>query len=445
MARELTEQEWKLRMGADSVPDYARAAASAVDSFGWEDEDTQKTVYAFQRAFGRNLAPTGEWDELTAQAAAFAGKLAVPRPFSFGSEVDISAVQTRLNALGYKPPLATDGVSGPKTQMGVKWFQTAHSLPATGVLDAATISALNLPPSPPPSDTNPYKPNPNASTDIPTVIAAIRQAAGEKGYHVSDNLMAMMIGQLRGSEGAYPGVGGTLGGTNNIGAAQVYKGLFDLKKGLEGWGAFAHYDSDPNKGGFLGWYWIAPNALEAARTWLFGTAALPRILAANPSTPEQYATILYQNFYFGGLHKGDDKHDPNSDAGKANIADYVKGIRRGMASSAELAAPGGDPAKLSVNPAQFKSLQQRKITEELFNKAKSGQMGSAWAYMLPSTWDELTATNGVIWFGPIPFLEAGIRAAAAIERAIPIWAKIGMLLLTISGLGVLTHALLRKA
>jgi Putative peptidoglycan binding domain len=443
--RELTQEEWEIRMGADSIPDYARAAASAVDTFGWEDEDTQKTVFAFQRAFGKNLVPTGHWDEPTSQAAAFAGKLAVPRAFAFGFEVDISAVQTRLNALGYKPPLATDGVSGPKTQAGVKWFQAAHGLPSTGVLDAATVAALQLPASPPPSSENPYKPNPQAQTNVPTLIAALRQASAEKGYHLSDPLASMMIGQMRGAEGAYPGVGGTLGGTNNIGAAQVAKSLFDLKKGVEGWGAFAHYDSDPNAGPFLGWYWIAPNALEAARYWIFGNWWGKRLLDANPTTPEQYASILYAGGYYGGMHKGDTKHDPNSEAGKLNVADYAAAVRRGMASAAELAATPGDPTVLSVNPAQFKTLAQRKITEDLFNKAKSGHMGSAWAYLLPASWEDLVATNGVVWFGPVPFLEAGLRAAAAIERAVPLWAKIGMFLVTVSGLGVLTHFLLKRS
>lgn len=445
MPRELTQEEWKVRMGADTVPDHARAAASAVAQFGWEDDTTRRSVFAFQRAFGRGLPQSGEWDERTAACAAQSGKIAAPGPFAFGSEVDIEAVQTRLNALGYKPPLVIDGVAGQKTNAAVRWFQGASGLPTTGVLDAATIAKLNLPKGPPAGLESPYKPNANSGVSIPTLIAALRQAASEKGYHLSDTLASLMIGQMRGAEGAFPGVGGTLGGTNNIGAAQVAKSLFDLKKGLEGWGALAHYDSDPNHGPFLGWYWIAPSALEAARYWLFGNWWGPKLLAQNPATPEQYAAILYAGGYYGGVHPGDSKHDPNSDAGKLNVADYARNVQRGMATAGELAAPGGDPSVFSVNPNAFKSLSQRRITEALYNQAKNGQMGSAWGYLLPATWDDLVATNGVVWFGPVPFLEAGIRAAEAIQRAIPFWAKIGMFLITASGIGLLIAGLARKS
>jgi peptidoglycan hydrolase-like protein with peptidoglycan-binding domain len=441
MPRELTKEEWKVRIGTASIPDHARAATSAVDAFGWEDETTQKSVFHFQRAWGRGLPETGVWDERTAQAASFAGKLAVPRAFSFAAEVDIAAVQARLNALGYRPALAVDGISGPKTLAAIKWFQSANGLPSTGVLSPATIAALKLPAAAPSAPSgSPYKPNPNASVSVPTVIAALRQAASEKGYHLSDPLAALMIGQLRGAEGAYPGVGGTLGGTNNIGAAQMTPSLASLKKGLEGWGALAHYDSDPNKGPFMGFYWIAPSALEAARYWLFGNWWGPKLLQGNPQTPEDYATILYKGFYFGGLHRGDPKHEPTSSAGMANIADYASAIRRGIASPAELSGAPGDPSVLSVNPAAFKSLTQRRITEDLFTAAQHG----AWASFLPTTWQDFAATNGVLWFGPVPFLEAGAAAMASLQRAIPFWAKLGMFLVTISGLGVLVHALVRR-
>jgi hypothetical protein len=147
MPRELTEEEWKVRFGADSLPAYARAALSAVDARGWMHPDTQKTVAAFQRAYG--IIPHGLYDEETAKAAAFAAKAPAPRAFSFGAEsvssVDLRAVQTKLNSLGYKPALVVDGVSGNKTLSGLLWFQKSEGLPQTGVFDGATITALDLP------------------------------------------------------------------------------------------------------------------------------------------------------------------------------------------------------------------------------------------------------------------------------------------------------------
>ncbi len=237
---------------------------------------------------------------------------------------------------------------------------------------------------------------------IATVIAALRQAGREAGYTLSDTLLSLMIGQLRGAEGAYPGVGGSLGGTNNYGATQVSKSLYESKQGKAGWGGLAHYDSDPNLGGYLGWYYIAPSPLEGAREWFGGNWWGPALAKAEPQTPTEYATILYQGRYFGGMHPGDPEHDPNSEAGQANIADYASAIARGVASSAELSEAPGDPAAVTVDPSQIESLEARKITEALFNKAKSGGMGSAWGYLLPATWADLQASNGIVWFGPPP-------------------------------------------
>jgi len=251
---------------------------------------------------------------------------------------------------------------------------------------------------------------------ISTVIAALKQAASEMGYTLSDALASLMIGQLRGAEGAYPGVKSSLGGTNNMGAAQVTKGLYTSKRGQQGWGAFAHKDSDPNQGSYIGWYWIAPSPLEAARYWLGGNWWGKSLLSQNPSDPTTYATILYKGRYFGGMHAGDPNHNGMvkddsgamvaDDAAKAaydaNIADYAKSIQRGMASAAELSDAPGDPAAMTVDPTMFKSLDDRKITEDLFTKAKSGKIGGAWSYLLPDAWSDLQATNGVVWFGPPP-------------------------------------------
>ena len=44
------------------------------------------------------------------------------------SGAQVSALQTRLNALGMKPPLAVDGKFGPATLAAVKAFQSSHGL-----------------------------------------------------------------------------------------------------------------------------------------------------------------------------------------------------------------------------------------------------------------------------------------------------------------------------
>jgi hypothetical protein len=251
---------------------------------------------------------------------------------------------------------------------------------------------------------------------ISTVIAAIRQAAKEKGFDLSDQLLSLMIGQIRGAEGAYPGSGSTFAGTNNIGAAQVTKGLVDAKKGRPGWGAFAHKDTVPTASGpnpYIGWYWIAPSPLEAARHWFQDNWWGPALAKADPKTPEEYAAVVYKGHYFDGNHP-DPAHDPQSDNGKLNVAEYAGGIRRGMASAAELATPPDDPAKVTVDPDKFKPPAARQITEGMFDKAKSGGAGSAWSYLLPSSWSDLLASNGVVWFGPA----TGASLAAKIKKPV---------------------------
>lgn len=270
---------------------------------------------------------------------------------------------------------------------------------------------------------------------IQTVIAALRQAAKEMGYTLSDSLASLMIGQLRGAEGAFPGAHTSLGGTNNMGAAQAPPSLAKMKQGLTGWGAFAHLDSDPARGKYIGWYYIAPSALEAARHWLgkdnwWG----PALLKANPQTPEDYATILYQHVYFQGMHaEPTGKPDPTSDAGQANIADYAKNMRRGMATAPELSTPGDDPSVLSVDPTMFKPLDKRQVTKDLYDKAKSGGIGSAWASFLPPSWDDLVASNGVAWFGPPPYGAATAAVTGLMAKAVRYPIRAAALILSIVG------------
>lgn len=56
---------------------------------------------------------------------------------------DVRAVQTELALLGYDPgPI--DGTYGPRTAASVKAFQSAQSIPATGIVDDKTFRALGI-------------------------------------------------------------------------------------------------------------------------------------------------------------------------------------------------------------------------------------------------------------------------------------------------------------
>lgn len=58
--------------------------------------------------------------------------------------VDPKAVQTKLNSLGYTPPLTVDGAIGPLSQTAIMWFQASQGLPQTGQVDSATRKALGV-------------------------------------------------------------------------------------------------------------------------------------------------------------------------------------------------------------------------------------------------------------------------------------------------------------
>ncbi|MBR0711034.1 MULTISPECIES: peptidoglycan-binding protein [Bradyrhizobium] len=51
-------------------------------------------------------------------------------------------MQQALNRLGANPPLAEDGISGPKTRAAVSQFQQQNGLRDTGLLDGATVAAI---------------------------------------------------------------------------------------------------------------------------------------------------------------------------------------------------------------------------------------------------------------------------------------------------------------
>jgi hypothetical protein len=322
------------------------------------------------------------------------------------------------------------GYQDARAKSAVKTWQQMHGkgIKADGVYGPASAAALASDMAPmavPPAYVlgGPVDPirRPTRAVAIATMAKGLRQAAQEEGKALPDTLTQLMIGQMLGAEGAMPGIPGTLGGINNIGAAQVPGGTvgqaFALaKKAAMGWGAFAHRDSNPPpKGAYIGWYYIAPSVLEAARHWLTGYAGTKNVLAQQPTTPEDYARIMYNSHYFTGT----------SNDSEAMIAQYANNIRRGMPSVEALNGVANDPSAISVDPTQFADVDARKLTEGLFEQAMSGGDGGAWKYLLPGAWTDLVASNGVVWFGPAPAIVAGmIDAAMRVQARIPWWKKV---------------------
>lgn len=65
-------------------------------------------------------------------------------PVVLRGAVNAQSVQTKLNALGYQPPLTVDGDLGPLSQAAISWFQASKGLPQTGQVDSATRKALGV-------------------------------------------------------------------------------------------------------------------------------------------------------------------------------------------------------------------------------------------------------------------------------------------------------------
>jgi hypothetical protein len=253
---------------------------------------------------------------------------------------------------------------------------------------------------------------PSRAVAIATMAKALRTEGARLGHPISDNLLRMMLGQKLGAEGAMPGLmGTTFAGTNNSGAAQVPGGkngeAFALaRKAMRGWGAFAHRDSNPpgpHGGPYIGWYYIAPTVEDSAHQWLTGYAGTKRVLTENPQTPEDYARIMRDAGYYTGFTNDREKE----------IGNYAKAIRRGMPSLDQINGPSNDPTVPSVDPSQFRSLSERKITKDLYDLAKRGGPGGMWQFLLPDTWEELEKNNGVVWFGPAISSALGFQANLA--------------------------------
>lgn len=70
---------------------------------------------------------------------------------SFGTDYNsnpaiIKQVQAAINALGYAPPLVTDGSLGAKTIAGIKWMQAQKGVAQDGVVGDQTLGSLGITP-----------------------------------------------------------------------------------------------------------------------------------------------------------------------------------------------------------------------------------------------------------------------------------------------------------
>lgn len=103
---------------------------------------TEAAVKRFQRVFG--LPETGIVDPVVwnfLNPFVLEPDANILRRGSVGSRV--TNLQNILRRLGYYT-YTVDGLFGTRTQAAVRAFQTAYSLPVTGVVDAATAQALGL-------------------------------------------------------------------------------------------------------------------------------------------------------------------------------------------------------------------------------------------------------------------------------------------------------------
>jgi hypothetical protein len=99
------------------------------------------------------------------------------------SEVQVQQVQQELSTLGYDPG-AIDGVWGQRTREAIVTFQQDQELPVTGQLDALTLQALGLTPTPdtaqaPPVPEPPVTATPSVATPAPVVSTPTVEAPTE--------------------------------------------------------------------------------------------------------------------------------------------------------------------------------------------------------------------------------------------------------------------------
>jgi hypothetical protein len=72
----------------------------------------------------------------------------------------LQQAQQKLSELDYNPGVA-DGIYGPRTRQALEAFQRAQKLPVTGILDTATLEALDRVTLPPTEEKPPPRSSPN--------------------------------------------------------------------------------------------------------------------------------------------------------------------------------------------------------------------------------------------------------------------------------------------
>lgn len=116
----------------------------------------------------------------------------------YGFGTDYAAVQTKLNALGASPTLATDGQWGPKSKAALIAYQKSKGLSADGIPGPITLGALGI------SDTvlttaTPATELPPTSTPMDAKSMADALAGGYKlitGKAPTKDVLGLMLGQV---------------------------------------------------------------------------------------------------------------------------------------------------------------------------------------------------------------------------------------------------------
>ncbi|WP_435108840.1 peptidoglycan recognition protein family protein [Nocardiopsis synnemataformans] len=106
------------------------------------------------------------------------GSPVTPGPEGMDSERSFSSQQKAINALGYRPRLAVDGIFGPLTEDGVQWLQRLVGVDADGLWGPRTEAAYRayLDGDPEPAD-----PRPRLAVDGdfgPATTGALQEATG---------------------------------------------------------------------------------------------------------------------------------------------------------------------------------------------------------------------------------------------------------------------------
>jgi cell wall-associated NlpC family hydrolase len=164
----------KIGSSGDAVRQLQSKLGVAADGdFG---PQTDAAVRAFQRS--HRLPVTGLVGPLTRAALAQSGTVPAPRRGTTTAPATISSSQVR--AAQRRLGVSVDGLIGPQTRAAIKAFESAHGLPATGELDAQTLSALGVGPTSTPTGGDPATgaPAPATSGDAGAAVQAALSKVG---------------------------------------------------------------------------------------------------------------------------------------------------------------------------------------------------------------------------------------------------------------------------